>query len=81
MDCNLSEENLLPLFLQSYKNENTAIKKVEKKIEDINQMIETLSSSFETTIDDLSHKKNITKEIIKLFPCINCKSIYKNCEY
>ena len=81
LDCNLSEENLLPFFLESYKNENTAIKKVEKKIQDIKQMIETLSSSFEDIIDNLSNKKNINKQIIKLFPCSNCKSIYKNCEY
>ncbi|MBO6042573.1 hypothetical protein J6P52_05520 [bacterium] len=81
LDGTLSEDNLTDIFLDTYKNENKAIKCAEKKVKEVNEMIEVLSSTFETRIDDLSNKKMIKKNIVKLFPCLNCKSTYKNCEY
>ena len=35
------------IFLDSYKNENKAIKFAEKKVKEVNEMIEVLSSTFE----------------------------------
>ena len=81
LDGTLSEDNLADIFLQSYKKEDRAVKAAEKKIKEVNEMIDLLSSTFETRIDDLSNQKLIKKNIVKLFPCLNCKSTYKNCEY
>ena len=66
---------------RSERSANTFAKLLFNKTSEI---INQLTSSFNEVIDELSKQKakfNLTKKVINLFPCTNCKSKYQNCPY
>ena len=81
---NLSPDEVFDKFVATGMDEKRASWQSLKAFKDWKLLIEELSSTFYTTINDIAKNKasvDLAKKVINLLPCAKCKSKYKNCEY